>query len=76
MVTEQETLGLVVDLLAVSQDEVAQLSGFNKYVTFQAARESLPHFLALSFVGLEADALFQDLEGFVFGLVIYLSLVI
>lgn len=72
--TEQESLGLVADLLTASQAEVTRLPDFNKSIQFQAAKVSLSHLLALPSVNLVSGALFKCLQGFIFWSMIWSNL--
>jgi len=58
---KQKTLYPVTNFLAACQNQIAWFQGFYELAPSKAAWQSFPHFLALNFVGLEVDAIFQGL---------------
>lgn len=61
MVIVQEMLGLVVELLTASQDEVTHLPSFNKFVPSQALGRAFHISWHCTFVVLKRMFFFQDL---------------
>ena len=73
MALEQQPLGWVANLLPRSQDEITWLPGLHEALPPEATRKRLSYLSALGLIRLQADGLFEGLEG-VFGSVVYLDL--
>ena len=67
MALEQQPLGPVANLLPRGQDEITWLPGLHEALPPEATRKRLSHSPTPYSVWLEANILFEGLEGGVFG---------